>query len=111
MAQSHLFANFAPKYDPDADEDLKTGGQIDLLIDRKDKTVSICEMKYSEGEYEITKSYASRVEQRLRTFRKVTGTKKSFSVVYVTPFGLYNNMYARKVNKQVTADDLFTKVK
>ena len=94
--------------DPDADEDLKTGGQIDLLIDRKDKTISVCEMKYSEGEFEITKAYASRVEQRLRTFRKVTGTKKSFSTVYITPFGLYNNMYARKVTKQIIADNLFT---
>ena len=58
----------------------------------------------------ITKAYASHVEQRLRTFRKVTSTKKSFSIVYVTPFGLHNNMYARKVNKQITADDLFRKV-
>ena len=96
--------------DVNADEDMKTGGQIDLLIDRNDKTVSVCEMKYSSGEYEITKAYASHVEQRLRTFRKVTSTKKSFSIVYVTPFGLYNNMYARKVNKQITADDLFRKV-
>lgn len=94
---------------PDADEDLKTGGQIDLLIDRKDKTISICEMKYAEGDYEITKAYASHVEQRLRTFKKVTGTKKSFSIVFVTPFGLYNNMYARKVNKQIIANDLFKK--
>ena len=96
--------------DVNADEDMKTGGQIDLLIDRNDKTVSVCEMKYSSGEYEITKAYASHVEQRLRTFRKVTSTKKSFSIVYVTPFGLHNNMYARKVNKQITADDLFRKV-
>ncbi len=96
--------------DADADEDLKSGGQIDLLIDRNDKTISICEMKYASGEYEITKAYANHVEQRLRTFRKVTSTKKSFSIVYVTPFGLYNNMYARKVNKQITTDDLFSKV-
>ena len=40
---------------------------------------------------------------------KVTGTKKSYSTVYVTPFGLYNNMYARRVNKQIRADDLFKK--
>jgi hypothetical protein len=66
-------------------------------------------MKYSEGEYEITKAYASRVEQRLRTFRKVTNTKKSFSKVYVTPLGLSDNMYARKVTKQIIADDLFKK--
>ena len=95
------------KNDPDADVDLKTGGQIDLLIDRNDKTISICEMKYATGEYEITKAYAAIVEKRLRMFRKVTKTKKSFSVVYVTPFGLYDNMYARQVNRQITADDLF----
>ena len=81
-----------------------------MLIDRNDKTVSVCEMKYSSGEYEITKAYANHVEQRLRIFRKVTSTKKSFSIVYVTPFGLHNIMYARKVNKQITADDLFRKV-
>lgn len=81
-----------------------------MLIDRGDKTISLCEMKYAEGEYEITKTYAARVEQRLRTFRKVTKTKKSFSIVYVTPFGLLPNMYARKVHKQITADGLFMKM-
>ena len=93
--------------DATIDEDRKRGGQIDLLIDRNDKTISVCEMKYATSEYEITKTYAHHVEQRLRTFRTVTGTKKSFSIVYITPFGLYNNMYARQVHKQVTADDLF----
>ena len=85
------------------------GSQIDMLITRKDQVINLCEMKYSDQEYEITRAYANHVEDRLRTFRKVTNTKKSFSVVYVTPFGLHNNMYARKVNKQVTADDLFMK--
>ena len=93
--------------DVDADESLKTGGQIDLLIDRNDKTISVCEMKYSSSEYEITKAYANHVEQRLNTFRNVTKTKKSFSIVFITPFGLLDNMYARRVNKQVTLDDLF----
>ena len=83
--------------------------KVNLLIDRKDKTISVCEMKYSSDEYEITKAYANHVDERLRTFKKVTNTKKSFSIVYVTPFGLYNNMNARKVNKLVTADDLFKK--
>ena len=81
-----------------------------MLIDRKDKTISVCEMKYAGEEYEITKAYSGYVEDRLRTFRKVTNTKKSFSIVYITPFGLSNNMYARKVNRQVTADDLFKKL-
>ena len=97
----------AVKDNPDADDDLKTGAQIDLLIDRNDRTISVCEMKYASGEYEITRAYASLVEKRLRIFRKVTKTRKSFSVVYVSPFGLYDNMYARQVNRQVTAEELF----
>ena len=40
--------------DDEADEDLKHGTQIDLLIDRSDKSISICEMKYCNGEYEIS---------------------------------------------------------
>lgn len=93
----------------EADEDLKAGAQIDLLIDRNDKTISVCEMKYSDSEYEIDKQYDQRVEKRLRTFKKVTKTNKSLQIVYVTPLGLYNNMYARKIPKQITIEHLFGK--
>ena len=91
----------------DIDEDLKQGAQIDLLIDRSDKTVNLCEMKYAQGEYEITKDYDAHVQQRMNVFRKVTGTKKTLVPVYVTPFGLANNMYGRRVFRQVMADALF----
>jgi len=94
------------KANENADEDLRSGAQIDLLIDRADKTITLCEMKYSAGEYEITKEYDRRVQDRIRTFRKVTGTSKSVMVAYVTPQGLVDNVYARRV-KQVTADRLF----
>lgn len=65
-------------------------------------------MAQSNKKTEIAPHYRVIIRRNL-TFRKVTNTKKSFSIVYVTPFGLYNNMYARKVNKQVTAEDLFMK--
>ena len=91
----------------DADEDLKKGAQIDLLIDRSDKTINLCEMKYAQGEYEITKDYDAYMQQRLNIFRKVTGTKKTLVPVYITPFGLKNNMYSRRLPRQVTADALF----
>jgi hypothetical protein len=89
------------------DDDMKIGAQIDLLIDRNDKTITVCEMKYSGGEYEIDKSYDSRVQTRLRTFKKVTRTSKSLSIAYVTPQGLHSNMYSRKVQNQITCNDLF----
>ena len=91
----------------DIDEDLKHGAQIDLLIDRSDKTISLCEMKYAQGEYEITKDYDAYVQQRMNVFRKVTGTKKTLMPTYITPFGLTNNMYSRRLPRQVIAEAMF----
>ena len=93
--------------DEEADEDLKHGTQIDLLIDRSDWSISICEMKYCNGEYEISKAYDAHLVHRLKVFKKVTKTTKTLIPTFVTPHGLYNNMYARKINRQVTGNDLF----
>ena len=93
--------------DEEADEDLKHGTQIDLLIDRSDRSISICEMKYCNGEYEISKAYDAHLVHRLKVFKKVTKTTKTLIPTFVTPHGLYNNMYARKINRQVTGYDLF----
>ena len=93
--------------DDEADEDLKHGTQIDLLIDRSDRSISICEMKYCNGEYEISKAYDAHLVHRLKVFKKVTKTTKTLIPTFVTPHGLYNNMYARKINRQVTGNDLF----
>ena len=95
------------KNNAEIDDDLKKGAQIDLLIDRNDKTISICEMKYSNGEYDIDINYDKRIQDRLRTFQKVTKTKKTITLAFVTPNGLHDNMYSRKVRNQITADDLF----
>ena len=94
--------------DDSLDDNLKTGSQIYLRIDRNDKTITVCEMKYSESEYEISKAYDKHVEDRLRRFRDVEKTTKTLQLAYVTPHGLRNNAYARKVKKQVTADQLFS---
>ncbi len=95
------------KADEQLDEDLRTGAQIDLLIDRKDKTVTVCEMKYSDTEYVINREYFDRIQARMRTFRKVTGTTKTITATFVTPLGLKDNMYARRCGRQITADELF----
>lgn len=97
----------AVKNDKEADDHLKTSAQIDLLIDRNDKTISVCEMKYCDGEYEITKEENKRTEDRIRIFKKVSKTKKTVAMAYVTPQGLHNNMYARKVRDQIVADVFF----
>lgn len=96
----------APKTGSD-DPDLNVGAQIDLLIDRSDKCINVCEIKYSTGLYDIDKAYDLRIQQRLRTFQKVTNTQKSLISTFITPFGLTNNAYSRRVGKQITGAEIF----
>lgn len=91
---------------PKKKEDGK-GAQIDLLIDRSDKVVNVCEMKYSQSEYEITKDYFLKIQERINTFRQVTKTKKSVVPIFITSYGLQDNANARKIAKSITMDQLF----
>lgn len=94
----------------DIDEDLKHGAQIDLIINRSDNTVNICEIKYSLSEYIIDKRYFSLIERRCEIFKKVTSTRKSVVPVFITSQGLANNMYSRRFPREVVGDDLFVQL-
>jgi hypothetical protein len=83
------------------------GAQIDLVIDRADQTVNICEMKFSRAAYEITKSDDANLENKLNTFLEQTNTKKSLMITMVTSFGIKANKYSGNIQNQVIMDDLF----
>jgi hypothetical protein len=84
------------------------GAQIDLLIDRADDTISLCEMKFSEGLFTIDKSYAGELRQKRDTFRRITGTRKNLFLTLVTTFGIADNAHAKElVANSVLADELF----
>lgn len=91
-----------------AGSDAAPGAQIDLLIDRADGTISLCELKFSEGPFTIDKSYAAELRQKRDTFRHITGTRKSLFLTMVTTFGIADNAYAKElVTNSVLADELF----
>lgn len=92
-------------------EDDKKGAQIDLLIDRADQTVNLCEMKFSNTEYEITKTDAVNLDNKLSRFIDQTKIKKSVMVTMITSFGIRLGKYYGLVQRQLTLDDLFMKVK
>jgi len=84
------------------------GVQIDLVIDRKDATSNVCEMKFSEGEFVIDKRYADELRVKRDTFRRVTGTRNAVILTLITTHGLRNNQYAKElVDKSLTMDALF----
>jgi AAA+ ATPase superfamily predicted ATPase len=88
-------------------EDSVPGAQIDLLIDRNDGVISMCEMKYADEEYTLKKDEDAALRNRRSTFVAETGTKKAVQIVLVTPVGLSQGAYAQTVQAVVTAEDLF----
>jgi uncharacterized protein len=86
------------------------GSQIDLLIDRADRTINICEMKFYNGEFSIDKAYASELERKLKVFGEQTKTKKSLFLTFITTYGIKKNEHAsRLVHKELSMDLFFTK--
>lgn len=83
------------------------GAQIDLLIDRRDQTINLCEMKFSQSEFEIIKQYDQHLRERAEKFRSMTKTRKALHQTFVTTYGVKKNMYFGNVQSEVKLDDLF----
>ena len=85
------------------------GAQIDLLFDRDDGTINLCELKYSDQKYSIDKTYFRSLLRKLRVFRERTKTKKHLLLVLVTACGASENRYFHEVvDNQVCATDWVT---
>ena len=85
----------------------ESGTQIDLLIDRNDQVINLCEMKYSMSEYTITTDYELRLRQKKSTFIEHTQTRKAVHLTMVTTYGVKRNTYSDIIQNEVTLQDLF----
>ena len=83
------------------------GAQIDLVIDRGDHLINLCEMKYSVREFEIDKKYCEKLETKRQAFAEETKTKKTLHTTLVTTYGVKRNKYYYAVQSEVTMQDLF----
>lgn len=83
------------------------GAQIDLLIDRRDRVVNLCEMKFSINPFTIDKAYDLQLRNKLAAFRQETQTRKALHLTMVTTYGVKRNMYSGLVQSEVCMDDLF----
>ena len=83
------------------------GTQIDLVIERGDRIINLCEMKFSEEPYTVTKAYADWLRERKGIFRDATKSNKALHTTLVTTWGLRPNTYASEIQKVVTMDELF----
>lgn len=84
------------------------GAQIDLLFDRGDTAITLCEIKYSKELYTITKAYAKEISQKIDLFQEQTKTQKQIFMVLITTYGLKLNLWSEDIIQNVvTLEDLF----
>ena len=83
------------------------GTQIDLVLDRSDKIIHLCEMKFASTEYMVKKSYSEELRRKKAVFITETNTKKAAHTTLVTTYGLMKNEYSSEVLFQLTINDLF----
>ena len=93
--------------DPITGKTITKGAQIDMLIDRNDDTINLCEMKYTNAQYVITEEEDNRIRNRCETFIRETGTEKTVLITMITSFGLAPGGYSDDIHCQVTMADLF----
>lgn len=85
----------------------KRGTQIDLLIERRDRVINVCEMKFSLNEFTIDKDYDAILRNKMETFREESKTKKALQLTMITTYGVKRNLYSNRVQSEVLLDDLF----
>lgn len=85
-----------------------TGAQVDLLLDRQDHCINLCEMKFATGEFIIDKKYAAELDTKVKVFREQTRTKKTIFPTMITTHGTrQNDHYTGRIQAEVTMVDLF----
>lgn len=85
-----------------------SGAQIDLLIDRDDNSITICECKFSSNPFVINKTYAENLKNKAFVFKELSKTSKSIFTTLITTFpSIKNQYYLAEIQNEITMNDLF----
>lgn len=96
------------RYVPWKNSSAERGAQIDLLFDRADGIVTLCELKYRSQSFTADRAFADAVKRKIAVFSKRSKSRKDIMVALVTPHGLKPNAWSADLVQQVvTAEDLF----
>lgn len=94
-------------FKPKPNDEDQSSVQIDLLIDRNDGIINLCEMKYANDLYTIDKEEDRRLRHRQTVFMRESKTKKAVKITMITTYGLTKGGYSDDIQNQVTMEDLF----
>ena len=87
--------------------EVESGAQIDLLIDRNDGVINLCEMKYTKMPFKIDANYDEELQNKKIRFVETTHTQKAVHLTMVSSQGLVRNAFSDDIQSQVTGDELF----
>lgn len=85
----------------------KPGAQIDMVIDRDDDVINLCEMKYTSASWDMQASDVTDILRKEDVFLRETETTKAIHKVLVSANGVTQNEYSQEIQRIVTLDDLF----
>ena len=88
-------------------ENILDGTLCDLIIDRADNTINLCEVKYSEELYSLDKEEYLKIQHRIKAFKDVTATKSSIIPTMITTFGMKEGMYSDQIIAKIDMEALF----
>ena len=83
------------------------GAQVDMLIERADRVVNLCEMKFTQTYFTIDKDYDLKLREKMSVLSGKIGNRKNIQLTLVTTYGLKMNLYSNRIQRVVTMDDLF----
>jgi hypothetical protein len=85
----------------------KSTEHVNLIIDRKDDVINICEIEFAESAIALDKKRFDDLSKKVQDFHAETGTKKAVHMTLVTPYGLKHNAYMGVADREITLNDLF----
>ena len=83
--------------------------QVDLLIDRNDNIINLCEIKYAANQFVIDKKQDEALRNKKSAFISESKTRKGVHITMITTYGVKRNEYWNNIQSEVTMDDLFEK--
>jgi hypothetical protein len=84
-----------------------SGSQIDLIIERDDRVIHLCEIKFSQGKFRISADYEQRLRDRMELFREKNHINISLVNTFITTYGVADGIHSSIVDGEVVLDGLF----
>ena len=88
----------------------ENGAQVDMVIDRADRVINLCEMKFCADDFNVVASYDKELRHKVTVFAEETKSKSSLHLTLVTTYGLAKSPYSSRFQSVVLMDDLFAKL-